>query len=74
MVNWIELPDLAAVALLAGAFASVARRGHTAVSRLWLTGWLVGRLSGNQKKRREKRKRKEKSRELKKKKKKSCLI
>ena len=40
-MNWIELPDLAAVALLAGAFASVARRGHTAVSRLWLTGWLV---------------------------------
>jgi diguanylate cyclase (GGDEF)-like protein len=40
-VNWIALPDLAAVALLAGAFASVARRGHTPVSRLWLTGWLV---------------------------------
>lgn len=41
MVNWIELPDLLAVALLAGAFASVARRGHTSVSRIWLTGWLV---------------------------------
>ena len=40
-MNWIELPDLAAVALLAGAFASVARRGHTTVSKLWLTGWLV---------------------------------
>ena len=40
-MNWIELPDLAAVALLAGAFASVARRGHTAVSRIWLIGWLV---------------------------------
>jgi diguanylate cyclase len=40
-LNWIELPDLVAVALLAGAFASVARRGHTAVSRIWLTGWLV---------------------------------
>jgi diguanylate cyclase (GGDEF)-like protein len=40
-VNWIELPDLAAVALLAGAFAAVARRGHTTVSRIWLTGWLL---------------------------------
>ena len=40
-MNWIELPDLAAVALLAGAFASVARRGHTAVYKVWLTGWLV---------------------------------
>jgi diguanylate cyclase (GGDEF)-like protein len=41
VVNWVELPNLAAVALLAGAFASVARRGHTPVSKLWLTGWLV---------------------------------
>lgn len=40
-MNWIELPDLAAVALLAGAFAAVARRGHTALSKLWLTGWLL---------------------------------
>jgi diguanylate cyclase (GGDEF)-like protein len=40
-VNWTELPDLAAVALLAGAFASVARRGNTAVYKVWLTGWLV---------------------------------
>ena len=40
-MNWSELPDLAAVALLAGAFASVARRGNTAVYKVWLTGWLV---------------------------------
>lgn len=40
-MNWTELPDLAAVALLAGAFASVARRGNTAVYKVWLTGWLV---------------------------------
>ena len=41
MVNWTELPDLAAVGLLAGAFASVARRNQTLVSRIWLTGWLM---------------------------------
>jgi diguanylate cyclase (GGDEF)-like protein len=40
-VNWGELPDFAAVALLAGAFASVARRNHTHVSRVWLVGWLM---------------------------------
>ena len=41
MVNWTELPDLAAVCLLAGAFASVARRNQTHVSKIWLTGWLM---------------------------------
>ena len=40
-MNWSELPDLAAVGLLAGAFASVARSNHTQVSRVWLTGWLM---------------------------------
>ena len=40
-MNWSELPDLTAVALLAGAFASVARRNPTAVSGVWLTGWLM---------------------------------
>jgi diguanylate cyclase (GGDEF)-like protein len=41
VVNWQELPDLAAVGLLAGAFASVARRNETRVSRVWLTGWVM---------------------------------
>ena len=41
MINWTVLPDLAAVGLLAGAFASVARRNQTHVSKLWLTGWLM---------------------------------
>jgi diguanylate cyclase (GGDEF)-like protein len=41
VVNWTELPDLAAVGLLAGAFASVARRNQTLVSKIWLTGWLM---------------------------------
>ena len=41
MVNWTELPDLAAVGLLAGAFASVARHNQTHVSKTWLTGWLM---------------------------------
>jgi len=40
-VNWSEFPDLIAVALLAGAFASVARRAPTRVSGIWLTGWLM---------------------------------
>jgi diguanylate cyclase len=39
LVNWSELPDLVAVALLTCAFASVGRRNRTAVSGLWLTGW-----------------------------------
>ena len=41
MINWTEIPDLAAVGLLAGAFASVARRNQTHVSKIWLTGWLM---------------------------------
>jgi diguanylate cyclase (GGDEF)-like protein len=41
VVNWTVLPDLAAVCLLAGAFASVARHGETRVSKIWLTGWLM---------------------------------
>src|ERR1700722_8441928 len=40
-MNWTLLPDLAAVGLLAGAFASVARHSETRVSRIWLTGWLM---------------------------------
>ncbi|HEY6490683.1 MAG: GGDEF domain-containing protein [Terracidiphilus sp.] len=39
MFDWTKLPDLAAVALLTCAFASVARRGQTPVSRLWLFAW-----------------------------------
>ncbi|MGC2638132.1 MAG: GGDEF domain-containing protein [Acidobacteriaceae bacterium] len=41
VIDWHTLPDLGAVALLTCAFGSVARRGHTSVSRLWLTGWLM---------------------------------
>ena len=40
-MNWSELPDLAAVALLSCAFASVVRRNRTPVSGLWLTGWIM---------------------------------
>jgi diguanylate cyclase (GGDEF)-like protein len=40
-VNWHELPDLTAVALLACAFASVSRRSTIPVSSIWLTGWLM---------------------------------
>ncbi len=40
-LNWSETPDVAAVALLICAFASVARRSHTPASELWLTGWLM---------------------------------
>jgi diguanylate cyclase len=40
-LDWGRLPDVGAVALLTCAFASVARRGFTAVSGLWLTGWLL---------------------------------
>lgn len=40
-MDWTKLPDLAAVALLTCAFASVARKGQTPVSRLWLTGWVL---------------------------------
>jgi uncharacterized membrane protein len=41
VVTWSVLPDLAAVCLLAGAFASVARRNQTHVSTIWLTGWVM---------------------------------
>lgn len=40
-LDWSKLPDLAAVALLACAFASVSRRGQSSVSALWLTGWVM---------------------------------
>ncbi len=39
-MNWSKLPDVAAVGLLAWAFASVARRNNNHVYGLWLTGWL----------------------------------
>ena len=41
LVDWTKLPDLAAVAALTCAFASVARRGQTSASRHWLTGWVL---------------------------------
>jgi diguanylate cyclase (GGDEF)-like protein len=41
VVTWSVLPDLAAVCLLAAAFASVARRNQTDVSKIWLTGWVM---------------------------------
>lgn len=41
MFDWTKLPDLATVTLLAAAFATVARRSHIPISRLWLTGWIV---------------------------------
>ena len=40
-MDWSKLPDLAAVAALTCAFASVARRGQTTSSRHWLTGWVL---------------------------------
>ena len=40
-MDWSKLPDIVAVGLLASAFASVARRNHTRVSSIWLTGWLL---------------------------------
>ena len=40
-MDWSKLPDLAAVMLLACAFAAVARRNQAPVSTLWLTGWLM---------------------------------
>jgi len=41
LVDWSKLPDLAAVAALTCAFASVARQGQTSASRHWLTGWVL---------------------------------
>jgi diguanylate cyclase len=40
-VDWSKLPDLVAVGLLAGAFASVARNSPTPVSAHWLIAWLL---------------------------------
>jgi diguanylate cyclase (GGDEF)-like protein len=40
-VDWSRLPDLAAIAALTCAFASVARRGPTSTSRHWLMGWVL---------------------------------
>lgn len=40
-MDWSKLPDLAAVTLLATAFAAVVRRNQASVSALWLTGWMV---------------------------------
>jgi diguanylate cyclase (GGDEF)-like protein len=39
--NWSEIPDLAAIALLTAAFASVSRRNPNRVSGIWLTGWIM---------------------------------
>jgi diguanylate cyclase (GGDEF)-like protein len=41
VVNWSALPDLAAVGLLTGAFASVAKRNQTDNSDGWLLAWLM---------------------------------
>lgn len=40
-LDWSKLPDLVAVGLLAGGFASIARRSHTPVSANWLIAWLL---------------------------------
>jgi len=41
VLDWGKLPDLAAVALLACAFLSVARRSKMAESGIWLTAWIM---------------------------------
>jgi len=41
VINWSEIPDLAAIALLTAAFASVSRRNPTRVSGIWLIGWIM---------------------------------
>ena len=41
MVDWTELPDLGAVALLTSAFAAVGRQSRGIVSKLWFTGWCM---------------------------------
>ena len=40
-MDWTRFPDLIAVALLAWAFASVARRSHAPVPVHWLTAWAL---------------------------------
>ena len=40
-MNWSVIPEVSAVALVICAFASVARRNQTPMSRLWLIGWLM---------------------------------
>jgi len=40
-LNWSGLPDLTAIALLACAFAAVARGSQIHVSGIWLRGWLM---------------------------------
>jgi len=40
-VNFSSIPDLAAVALLIGAFASVSKRNENPGSGLWLAGWCM---------------------------------
>lgn len=40
-MNWSGIPDVAVVALLICAFASVALHRQTLVSGVWLTGWLM---------------------------------
>ena len=41
MLDYGKLPELAAILLLTGAFASVARRGNSPGAGLWLTGWVI---------------------------------
>jgi diguanylate cyclase len=41
LVDWSKIPDVGAVALLTTAFASLARNGRSAFSRIWLIGWLM---------------------------------
>jgi diguanylate cyclase len=41
LLDWSTLPDLGAVALLTVAFGSVARRGRTLVSQIWLIAWMM---------------------------------
>ena len=40
-MDWSQIPDLGAVSLLAGAFASIAKQGRTRASRIWLICWLM---------------------------------
>ncbi len=40
-MDWSKLPDLVAIGLLAGAFASVARQNRSPFTGYWLSGWLL---------------------------------